>query len=469
MADKKSGVTSSKEKIQQGNSRGAREATRNTAPDSPGGIFDGGLASYRTVTASEYRSLLTGGLVVPDANVLLNLYRYHPDTRQAWLEILEHLTAHLWVPHHAMKEFFRHRESVIEDQSQELNATLKSVGKVGGDFEKLIRTWSGRLGLSGGRTSDLLKIMKTAVDSLTQEIQKTSTDDTFESASDTVKDPVVQRLELILAHGVGKPSSPDELRDILKEGYQRIQDKRPPGYMDARKPDNATGDYQIWFQTLKEAKFRGVPVLFITGDVKEDWWRIDRGQAKGPRPELVYEMQQIAGVKLFMLRPESLLKHAGDIFGITISEESIEDVQRVSGNVSTANMYNFEGLTSIGTSGLTVALGTPTTTYGIIGDQGVTYYPSVTYGSSYEPGIDWWSNLTGPSAEPIPSRFDDFISAARSIAGRESANLSARYDKAHDTLILDTGNWPVSFSAARQIAAKASTLGVTFQLIGPLT
>jgi hypothetical protein len=56
-----------------------------------GGIFDGGLEAYRTVTEEEYSSLLTSGLIVLDANVLLNLYRYHAQTRDDLLAVLARL------------------------------------------------------------------------------------------------------------------------------------------------------------------------------------------------------------------------------------------------------------------------------------------------------------------------------------------------------------------------------------------
>jgi hypothetical protein len=39
-----------------------------------GGLFDG-FEAYRTPAEEDYRTLLTGGLVVLDTNVLLNLYR----------------------------------------------------------------------------------------------------------------------------------------------------------------------------------------------------------------------------------------------------------------------------------------------------------------------------------------------------------------------------------------------------------
>jgi len=130
---------------------------------------------------------------------------------------------------------------------------------------------------------------------------------------------------------------------VKKEAKQRIIDKRPPGWRDANKRDNPEGDYLIWHETLQEAKRRGVNVLFVTGDVKDDWWRREHGQARGPLPELAHEMRAIAGVRLFMLRPESLLVHAGNVLGIRVSNDTVQDAQRVTAELVRGYSYVDEG------------------------------------------------------------------------------------------------------------------------------
>ena len=111
----------------------------------------------------------------------------------------------------------------------------------------------------------------------------------------------------------------------------RAEEKRPPGYKDAGKDDAeaAAGDYLIWRPVLLRARAHSRDVLIITGDVKEDWWRKERGETRGPRPELVEEMKNFANVRLFMLRPASLLVLARRILQIHVSDESVQDIERV--------------------------------------------------------------------------------------------------------------------------------------------
>ena len=54
-------------------------------------------------------------MVVPDANVLLNLYRYTDQARDDLLSVLERLGNQLWVPHQVLVEFWRNRDAVLRD------------------------------------------------------------------------------------------------------------------------------------------------------------------------------------------------------------------------------------------------------------------------------------------------------------------------------------------------------------------
>jgi hypothetical protein len=64
--------------------RTAREAAAHPTPvsdsDGPAGLYDD-FEAYRTATDADYQRLLTSGLVIPDTNVFLNLYRYDVPTR----------------------------------------------------------------------------------------------------------------------------------------------------------------------------------------------------------------------------------------------------------------------------------------------------------------------------------------------------------------------------------------------------
>jgi hypothetical protein len=72
------------------------------------GMFDG-FEGYRKPSAQQQRDALRTALVVVDANVLLNLYRYTATTRDDLFAVLSTVGDRLWVPHQVMREFWRNR------------------------------------------------------------------------------------------------------------------------------------------------------------------------------------------------------------------------------------------------------------------------------------------------------------------------------------------------------------------------
>lgn len=80
------------------------------------GLADG-FTAYLVPTPEDYTASLRTGLVVLDANVLLNAYRYHEPTRSDLFAILEALGDRLFVPHQAAKEFWKNREATIRGAS----------------------------------------------------------------------------------------------------------------------------------------------------------------------------------------------------------------------------------------------------------------------------------------------------------------------------------------------------------------
>ena len=90
----------------------------------------------------------------------------------------------------------------------------------------------------------------------------------------------------------------EQFATIKKEGDDRYSKKIPPGYKDAKKDSgdlDKFGDLIIWKEMMAKAKADKRPVIFISDDVKEDWWWIHKGRKLGPRPELVEEFKNESG------------------------------------------------------------------------------------------------------------------------------------------------------------------------------
>ena len=300
------------------------------------GLYDD-FEAYRTPTDADYYKLFIGGLIIPDTNVFLNLYRYNEQTRNDLLTVLGRLGDHLWVPHQVMDEFWRNRENVLKDP-QDSDTCINQLSRHREQATGTFRAWANRVSLQPERSTALRQVIEQAFDKVISEVSELAGEHSWDDARDTNTDPVLGALKPLLNGHVGKPLGQAEHDKALQEARSRAEHKRPPGYKDQSKTDGgAPGDYLIWVQILREAEATQRDVLLITGDVKEDWWRREHGEARGPRPELVRELKEHANVKLYMLRPESLLFRARKALKIDVRDESLEDAERVDRSLTDAD------------------------------------------------------------------------------------------------------------------------------------
>ena len=77
------------------------------------------------------KTAIQTGLVTPDTNVLLNLYRFQAGARDELFGALEKLGERLWIPHQVALEFYRRRLDVIAEQEKYFNDTRKDLTLVG--------------------------------------------------------------------------------------------------------------------------------------------------------------------------------------------------------------------------------------------------------------------------------------------------------------------------------------------------
>jgi flagellar biosynthesis chaperone FliJ len=298
-------------------------------------IFDG-FEGYKTATDEDYGRVLTQGLVVLDANVLLNLYRYNEQTRADLLAVLKKIRDRLWVPHQVLSEFWRNREAAIRDTQAIGKKTISTLEEHYEQSIEQLRAWGNRIALPADELAALRGTLEQAFQEVTEKISaRGDAAATGLAARSTHSDPILLELDAVIKDHIGGQMDADAYAAAVKEGQRRASERIPPGYMDKdKKGDLAAGDYLVWAQVLDEAQKRTCDVLMVTGDVKEDWWRKEQGQLRGPHLYLAWELRERVGTQLYMLRPESLLIHGQHSLRVKVSEESVQDVERVERSLS---------------------------------------------------------------------------------------------------------------------------------------
>ena len=296
------------------------------------GIYDD-FPGYRLPVESELETALRFALVVVDANVLLNLYRYNESTRDDLLGVLRRLGDRLWVPNQVLREFWRNRLGVLASRGAGTDQALAALGKQQRATSDTIQQWAKTVAIDAADRESLLEKVATLHAILESEIRARAP-----GAPAVVgaagAEPVLRQLEELLTGKAGTAPQQADWEAAVKEGNDRVARQEPPGYLDADKadsglPEGAAGDYLVWRQTIEEAARRDLDVLLVTGDEKEDWWWRHRSEFLGPRVELVAEFKNQSGRQLYMMRPIDLLRRASAL-DVVVRKESVDDVERVS-------------------------------------------------------------------------------------------------------------------------------------------
>lgn len=296
-------------------------------------MFDG-FEGYITPSRDALLQCLRSGLVALDANVLLNLYRYTADARDDFLAVLDRLATQLFVPHQALEEFWRNRETVLRD-ARDTKKASKELEDHREKAQQAVRAWANRVSLPADEADLLQAQIGDGFSTVLGTIRRYDDRSADAAARDTTKDEVLGRLATILADRIGVPFSVEGHAAAVKEGLRRVEQGVPPGFKDKGKDaEAAAGDYLVWKQILDEAQRLSSPAMLVTGDLKEDWWRTVQGERRGPRLELVRELHEAAGVTLYMVRPAQLLELARAGLSVSVRDTTLDVATRVEEQLS---------------------------------------------------------------------------------------------------------------------------------------
>jgi hypothetical protein len=285
---------------------------------------------YFPPTEAESAKYWKEGIIVPDANVLLNLYRCSKETRESLLKAFEEVKDRLWFPHQVVKEFVKNRRCVMLEQRaiyQSYTAQLPDICKRACDLmaKEIDRIVQRRPSHPVIRKDDIVARIKELCESHMKDIG-----DSDNSLIEESSDVVLQKVEQLAEGRVGNGFAEKDFESAVKEGIRRLKDRIPPGWMDYRdkadRPDEERcGDWLVWKQILECAKSdKPSAVIFITNDTKVDWWLPRKhGQLLGPDPRLSRELRECSGSQLVLYTTERFLKHAN------AASEAIEEVREL--------------------------------------------------------------------------------------------------------------------------------------------
>lgn len=299
---------------------------------------------YYAPTPHEYERLWSEGLIVLDTNVLLNLYRLPATARGEVLSALELIKDKLWIPYQVALEFQRRRLTVISGERKNTEDVLTSAKELVNNLKKKVDNLQlDKRGLEIV-SQPLLADLENASHKIMEAIEKAHEAQFDISASDPLRDALDDLFDSRVGEG---PSTQEELDALVADGDKRYSDKIPPGFEDADKdknPREATfisdeityqrkfGDLILWRQLIKHVYDNNIKnVLFVTGDLKDDWWWREQGKTIGPHPELIREIMRKGKVELFwMYTSIQFVEHAIRYSKAKFSDQSVTEIQNFS-------------------------------------------------------------------------------------------------------------------------------------------
>lgn len=282
---------------------------------------------YFPLNADEYKEIWQDGIIVLDTNVLLRIFRYKDKTAKNFIGMLRSISSRLWLPKQVAWEFHRRRYVKIEEAKRHYVDIIKC-------FQECEKVVVAKINSTSDFCIDPVSNVDVKVKSLIDAITNGIKEIENEYSADSVKeyyDELFFDIADLCEGKIGKGFTDKELGEVFKEGSERYKNSIPPGFADLKtKKDNdhqeLYGDLIIWKEIIRESKERGLPVLFVTEDTKEDWWEGGRGKTIGPLPALRKEFFVETGQLFHMYRVRTFIDQAGRMLNLRMDRESTNEI-----------------------------------------------------------------------------------------------------------------------------------------------
>ncbi|MEC1273239.1 PIN-like domain-containing protein [Bacillus subtilis] len=240
-------------------------------------------------------------IVIFDTNAILHLYRMSSKTTEDILDNFQNIPKHqIWLPHQVIVEYKRNKDDSRKSEFNKYKGVHKDIN---GIIEQTQSKVSKKFDYYGKLNFPKIEELRKETIKLLSEIKANTKkyvaniEDEIELNNKMLKEDKIDQFvnELIQHRCIGNAYSVPELLDIYREGEERYKYKIPPGYedMDKDKKDptktHKYGDLLVWKQLIDKAITDNKSIIFVTNDIKEDWWVKENDVLIKPREELYEE------------------------------------------------------------------------------------------------------------------------------------------------------------------------------------
>ncbi|NOZ45962.1 MAG: DUF4935 domain-containing protein [Chlorobi bacterium] len=318
------------------------------------------------ITELEEQDLFKKGHVVFDSSALLSFYGYTEKiSNEYFTKIFKKLKGRLWLPAQVLYEFEKNRENVIKKPKGEYTKLIESSNSrnEGGNLSSIKNSVSLITKNSDGISGQLkalsektkkdnkhpylkqesinrfreelekfqseIELLKKSFERLEDDTQKQITKQIKKIKDKSLKDKLRERIDKFFNQG--SQYSYEKMLDIIREGKFRYENEIPPGYKDEDEKIGFQiyGDLILWFQIIDYAKNKNLPIIFVTNDIKEDWWYQEKSKNinETPRHELLYEFKDKTNHNIWFYTTDKFIYKSNLFLNTGVDDKVIEEVK----------------------------------------------------------------------------------------------------------------------------------------------
>jgi len=260
-------------------------------------------------------------VVIPDTNVLLNIYRYSPEFTEFALSCLNQIKAHIVLPATVRLEFAKHnRAEFAKMQDRAKHAGNETSDQIKRAKDKILGTCDHLSRLQFPDVHELRNTLSQKMDDVMKSLNDFFLDrsslDLISHAwnnTDYVWD-LVKYLDQ--SNFIMQSPSQEDIYLWCEDGEKRYKKEVPPGFKDAKNKDGVRkySDLILWKEILRFATSKKKNIIFITDDVKTDWWEQSTGR-KHFHSKLIDEFQK-TGQQIIPTVSHDFYNHIATSYGI---------------------------------------------------------------------------------------------------------------------------------------------------------
>lgn len=260
-------------------------------------------------------------IIVLDTNVLLNIYRYSPEFSEFALECLRGISNSIYLPATVRLEFGKHCRSEFSKMAKRVaTAGQETEKQIASAKQKILKTCDNLERLQFPDIDELRHVLAGKIDAV-----KKGLDDFFEDRTTlnliqhswAEKDYLMQLIQSIDSSGrIMPPPTQEDIYRWCEDGEKRYKHEVPPGFKDAKNKDGVRkySDLILWNEILRFAKLNSKNVIFVTDDVKADWWETVEGNRQ-LHPKLIEEFE-ITGQHIVPYSVQNFFSEVSTVYGI---------------------------------------------------------------------------------------------------------------------------------------------------------